>query len=88
LVNKIDNRGGTMDKYSKYVVYGPAIGLVLGGICGLIFSLITKQRISEDMLYGGVIGACGGWGFRSDYDKKHKVEKKQKDEENQKDEEK
>jgi hypothetical protein len=65
-----------MDKYRKYVVYGPAIGMVVGAICGLIFSLITSKSISTNTLYGGVIGACGGWGFRSDYDKKHKDDKK------------
>ena len=67
-----------MEKYSKYVIYGPAIGLVIGGICGFIFSLIAKQSISQDMLYGGVIGACAGWGFRSDYEKKHKEDKEDK----------
>jgi hypothetical protein len=69
-----------MDKYRKYVVYGPAIGLGIGFLGGLIFSLVTKQSISQDMLYGGVVGACAGWGFRSDYDKKHKKEKNEENE--------
>lgn len=60
-----------MNKYHKYVVFSPAIGLVIGAILGLIFSLITHQRISSDMLYGALVGTVTGWGYRSHYDKKH-----------------
>lgn len=65
-----------MKKYGKYVIYGPAIGLVIGGICGLIYSLFTNGTISRDILSGGIIGVFAGWGFRSDYEKKHKDDKK------------
>lgn len=64
-----------MGKYRKYVIYSPAIGLIIGAIAGLIFAIVASHQISGDVLYGAVIGACAGWGFRSDYNKKHKNNK-------------
>lgn len=61
-----------MDRFSKYIIYGPAIGLILGSIIGLAYGIVTNGRISTDLLYGAAIGACAGWGFRNDYEKKHK----------------
>jgi uncharacterized membrane protein YfcA len=64
-----------LDKYRKYVVYGPAIGLIIGTILGLLFGVVTNQRISSDMFYGAFVGAATGWGFRNYYDNKHKNDK-------------
>lgn len=65
-----------LKKYRKYIVYSPAIGLAAGAVLGLLFGLIAHKIVSTEMLYGGAIGACAGYGFRNDYEKRHKDDEK------------